>query len=120
MNTYTSTRPAATNSRDRTTDLVPADFDPAANPILSRHWYGVEPPHPVGPITAEVASNLRRQRQIEHVCRLGPRVVGELLHEVDVGADLDSALDAYERLTPDLLKATGGDRFPAPPISEVR
>ena len=33
---------------------------------------------------------------------------------------LVGALAAYERLTPDLLKAVGGDRFPPAPIHEVR
>ena len=120
MNTYPTTQPAATVSRGRSAESVPADLDPTAYPILAIHWFGLEPPRPVGPIAADAVAGLRRQHQIEHVHRLGPRAVGELLHEVDAGADLDSALDAYERLTPDLLKAVGGDRFPALPISEVR
>ncbi len=34
--------------------------------------------------------------------------------------NLDRALTAYERLTPDLLKAVGGDRFPPLPNHAVR
>ena len=42
-----------------------------------------------------------------------------MLREVANGEDLDRALGTYERLTPDLLKALGADRFPPFPIHEV-
>ena len=99
--------------------------DPGKNPQFGRRW--VDDPLSLPAfqgITRKAppkgASDLRRQRQIEHVHRLGARAVGELLREVDDGADLDHALAAYERLTPDLLKAVGGDSFPAQPIHVVR
>ncbi len=119
MPVYTSTRSVTTASHRSAAEPIPADLNPGAHPIISKHWFGVEPLRPIGPIAAEVVASLRRQRQIEHVHRLGARAVGELLREVDDGADLDHALAAYERLTPDLLKAVGGDRFPAQPIHEV-
>ena len=50
---------------------------------------------------------------------MGPREVGELLCEVAEGEDLDRALEAYGRLTPDLLKTLGGDRFPPSPVHAV-
>ena len=31
-----------TEAADRA-DTLPADFDPQQHPILSRHWFGVEP-----------------------------------------------------------------------------
>ena len=74
---------------------------------------------PTGEVASGLTVNLRRQRQIEHVHRLGPRAVGELLYEVAKGEDLDRALEPYQRLTPNLLKAVGGDRFPPAPIHEV-
>ncbi len=101
-------------------DSAPADFDPAANPILAQHWYGIAPLHPIGEVAAQLVADRRRQWQFEHVTRLGPRAVGELLYEVADGGDLDRALAAYERLTPALLKTLGGDRFPPVPIHEVR
>ena len=82
--------------------------------------FGVEALRLIGESTAEVVTGLRRQRQIEHVHQLGARAVGELLYEVSEGGDLDRALDAYERLTPDLLQALGGDCFPPLPIHEVQ
>ncbi len=97
----------------------PADFDPAAYPILSQHWFGIEPAYPINQIAAEAISNLRRQRQIQHVYGLGHRAVHELVRDVAGGADLDHALAAYARLTPGLLSAVGGDHFPPAPIREV-
>ena len=98
---------------------APADFDPAAHPILARHWFGIEPIRQASDI-GDVAARLRRQHQIEHLHRLGPRAVGELLYEVSEGEDLDRALEAYGRLTPDMLEALAGDRFPPMPIHEVQ
>ncbi len=98
---------------------APLDFDPAACPILAEHFFDTEGAPPVGETTTEVLIGLRRERQIEHLHRLGPRAVGELLYEVAEGGDLDRALDSYERLTPSLLKALGGDRFPPAPLHEI-
>ena len=78
MTLYPTTQPVATASRDRAAESVPVDLDPAAHPIIARHWFGVEPFRSIGRV------------------------------------------EAYERLTPDLLKALGGDRFPPLPIHEVQ
>ncbi len=116
-----TTSPACRSSRakSREGNTAPVNFDPATHPILAAHWFGVEPVHDIGPIAAEAASNLRRQRQIQHVYGLGQRAVHELLHDVAGGEDLDHALAAYDRLTPGLLRAVGGDRFPPAPIRAV-
>ena len=109
---YASPAPSATRrteARSHSSDCPPADFDASAYPIISQHWFGIEP-----------ARSLNRQRQIEHVHRLGARAVAELLHEVAAGENLDHALESYGRLTPDLLKALGGDRFPALPVHVVQ
>ncbi len=95
-------------------NTVPVDFDAAECPILAVHWFDLAPLRSIGQIAVEALSSLRRHRQFEHVHRLGPRAV-----EVANGADLGRALEAYQRLTPDLLEATGGDRFPPAPIYEV-
>ncbi len=117
-----TTSPAHCSSRakSRGSNTALVNFDPAAHPIIARHWFGVEPPHPIGPIPVEAPASLRRHRQFEHVHRLGPRAMEELAVEVANGEDLDSALAAYDRLTPEMLKATGGDRFPAQLIHEVQ
>ena len=109
----------AASRASNTSDSAPAGFDATNHPIISRHFFGVEPFRPIGEAASNVPSSLRRQRQIGHVFGLGLRAVSELLHEVDAGADLDSALAAYCLLTPELLLATGGDRIPPAPIHEV-
>lgn len=101
-------------------DLAPADFDAAVHPIIARHLFGVEPLRQIGDIADNVVADLKRQRQVEHLHQLGPRAVGELLREVAKDEDLDRTLEGYERLTSDLLKALGGDRFPPLPIHEVQ
>ncbi len=115
-------RPQHNSSRTKRSgaNTAPVNFDPATHPIIARHWFGIEPPRSTCPTAAEVASNLRRHRQFEHVHRLGPRAIEELAVEVANGEDLDSALEAYQRLTPEMLEATGGDHFPARPIHMVR
>ena len=100
-------------------DFPPGNFDPATHPILARHWFGIEPRRQTSD-TVGVMARLQRQRRIEHLHRLGPRAVGELLYEVSEGEDLDRGLEAFAHLTPDLLKALGADRFPAQPIHVVR
>ena len=124
MDIYASTARAARcvkpHRSDAAIDSAPGIFDAATYPIIGEHFFGIEPFRPIGHVAAEIVADLRRQRQIEHIHRLGARAVSELLYEVAEGEDLDRALDAYSRLTPGLLKALGGDRFPPAPIHEVQ
>jgi hypothetical protein len=57
------------------------------------------------------------------VHRLGPRVLFELIDELDrvhgLGDDVDRRLERYAGLDLDTLRALGGDRFPASPIRVV-
>ncbi len=63
---------------------------------------------------------LRLERGAIHLCGLGPRAVMELLAEVAeyvAGASCILAhLARYEALTPAMLHAAGGDRFPYRPL----
>ncbi len=97
---------------------LPAGFDPAAHPIIARHFFGVEP-FPIDRIAAEVVADLQFRRRVQQVHRLGDRVFGELLAEI--GAErgiqtvIDQKLDTYTELEPETLEVTGGDQFwPAP------
>jgi hypothetical protein len=59
---------------------------------------------------------LRRQRRVAHLYRLGPRAIDELLVEVAAkiggGPTINRLLVEYERrLTPELLRAVGGNQF---------
>jgi hypothetical protein len=66
---------------------------------------------------------LRRQRQVELLYALGPRIIFELIDELDrhygLGDDLDRRLARYARLDPVILAAVGGDRFPNMPLRMV-
>lgn len=62
---------------------------------------------------------LRRRLGSEHLQRLGGRAIDEFFAEVgraggiEVELDILERLDRYrDRLTPEMLRAVGGDRFP--------
>jgi hypothetical protein len=63
---------------------------------------------------------LRLQRGAEHLHLLGPRATAELLAEVGrrIGGMpcILGVLGEYQRLSPRLLRAVGGDRFPTRPL----
>jgi hypothetical protein len=69
-------------------------------------------------IHLDTLDRLRLQRGVEHLHQLGPRATAELLSEVAhrIGGMpcIIKLLGEYElRLTPRMLRLTGGDRFPA-------
>ncbi len=102
---------------------APPDFDPAAHPIIARHFFGVEPFRLIGEVAAEVVADLQFRRQVQQVHRLGDRVFGELLAEL--GAErgimtiIDEKLARYAELEPETLEATGGDDFWPVPLHGV-
>ena len=122
MKIYASTACAAsrikTHKSDDALDSAPADFDPTAHPIISRHFFGVEPLRQIGDV-AVVVVDLKRQRQVARLHSLGPRPVLEALIEVAAGVELDTVLADYARLDLEVVVALGGDRFPPVPIHEV-
>ena|ERR1700676_734402 len=65
---------------------------------------------------------LRRQRQVEKICRT-PRLVAELLAEIGrhhgIEADVGRRVERYAAIDPGILRAVGGDRFPAAPMRLV-
>ena len=67
----------------------------------------------IDPFTA-----MRLRRGAEHLCRLGPRASAEFLAEIaDRIGGMPCVLEVlgeYERrLTPKMIAAAGGDRFPS-------
>jgi hypothetical protein len=73
----------------------------------------------------QAQQRLRRQHLARQVHRLGPRVLFEVIDEIarhhDIAEDVDRRLAAYvDRLTPAMLRATGGDRFPPSPTRLFR
>ena len=79
---------------------------------------------PVGEITDDLVANLRFHRQAEKLHALGPRPYGELL--VEIGEQLkcrtfiEQRLRAYAALDPEVVRKLDGDRFPRPPLYEVK
>lgn len=66
----------------------------------------------------------RRQRHAAALHRLGPRVMLEMLEEIErvhglPAGDLDARLGVYAAADPDVLRALGGDRFPPRPLRGV-
>ncbi len=84
----------------------------ADHPIIARHWFGVD-----------VIADLRRQRHVRKLHRLGPRALDALL--VEIGAErsimtiVERKIAKYAALDANALEITGGDRFPPAPIYEV-
>lgn len=79
---------------------------------------------PIGQVAAEIVADLRFRRQVEHLHRLGPRVVGELLAEVSAERGIrtlvDQKLSRYAEIDLEALEAAGaGDFWPAP-LHEVK
>ena len=67
--------------------------------------------------------DLRFQRDVDRLCKLGPRAVYQYLAEVgdarSIRTFLEDHISAYAAIEPDRLAVVGGDRFPPPPIHEV-
>ena len=78
MSLTTSTIRAArrTESRPRSPDCAPADFDASSHPILAQHWFGIPPLCPIGTIAAEAISGLKLPHRIEPVRQPGLSVFG--------------------------------------------
>ena len=72
---------------------------------------------------SQALARLRRQHHVEQIHRLGARVLFELVDELGrvhgLGDDLDRRLERYAGVDPEVLRAVGGDRFPAPPMRIV-
>ena len=74
-------------------------------------------------LQAQAQQRLRRQHLARQLHGLGARVLFELVDELDrvhgLGDDLDRRLERYAGADPEVLRALGGDRFPAPPMRLV-
>ena len=71
-----------------------------------------------------VIADLRRQRHVRQLYRLGPRAIDALL--IEIGAErgittiIERKIERYAGLDIDALELAGGDRFPARPVYEVQ
>ena len=102
---------------------LPVGFNPAAHPIIARHFFGVEPFRPIGKVAAEIVTDMKFRRRVQQVHRLGDRVFGELLAEIGAERGIQSIIDEklkkYASLDPEILEAVGAGDFWQPPLREV-
>ncbi len=76
------------------------------------------------PTTTQPLTGPHFERQVEHLHRLGPRAVAELLIEIahctGQSGLIADRLQAYAKLDPAVLRAIGGDKFPPMALELVR
>ena len=79
---------------------------------------------PIGTVVDDLLNDLIFARQVERLHSLGPRAVGELLAEIGeqrgIRTFIDTRLEAYARLDPEVVRKLDGDRFPRPPLYPVK
>lgn len=56
-------------------------------------------------------AQMRRQRVVLHLHRLGPSPQFHFLAEIERGASIQDTLETYGRLPVEFVRALGGDRF---------
>ncbi len=99
------------------------NFSPVDHPIISRHWFNVEPFRPVGKLAAEVVADIEFRRQVERLHAMGPRPMAEMLGELaasrNLGTVIDEMLSRYAEIPDQALNALGGHEFPPLPLHEV-
>ena len=79
---------------------------------------------PIGEAIDDLVGRLRFHRQVERLHSLGPRAIGELLAEIGEQRScrtyIEMRLRAYAAIPPETLRELDGDRFPRPPLYEVK
>jgi hypothetical protein len=83
--------------------------------------YAVQQPFPRESLKRQAQQRFRRKYLAWQVHRRGPRAVFELVDEIarhhpDFADDIDRRSERFAALDPALLRALGGDRFPARPL----
>ena len=102
---------------------APAGFNPARFPIISRHWFGIDPA-PNNVASAALVADPPFHRQIEALCARGPRLPAEFLAEIAIEHGLETVvrkkLRRYLNIPDEALDLTGGHHLPPLPIHTVQ
>ena len=110
---------------------IPPNFIPADYPILSQHWFGIEPFERKADTSADALApapqdlgDARFERAVCRVHRLGSRAMFELLCEIGQARQcrtfIEQRVEDYGRLDRHVLQAVNGDRMLPVPLHEVR
>ena len=79
---------------------------------------------PIGEVADDLVADLRFHREAEKLHTFGPRPYAELLMEIGeqfkCRTFIDRRLRAYARLDPEVIRELDGDKFPRPPLYEVK
>lgn len=112
-----------TGPTGRKRERRPAGYDGTAALTRSCSGNNAAYSQPCTAAQASLLRRLRRQRKVAAIYGLGPRVVLELLDELDrhhgLGEDLDRRLEQYAALDINLLRALRADRFTPFPVRVV-
>ena len=77
-----------------------------------------------GKVAAHIVANPRFQRKVDHLHRLGPRAVGELLAQLgakhSIQTSIEQTVDHFAEIEPEALDAAGGNRFWPAPLYKIR
>ena len=122
MPSITATVRSATRRTEvlsRSCDCLPANFDPDAHPIIAQHFFGIEPSRSAGTTGIDIIADLKRQRHIRKLHRLGDRVLDEMLTEIGdkygIATGIERTVERYAALDPEALVLAG-----APESQEAR
>ncbi len=82
------------------------------------------PKIPTGKVAAQFVANPQFQRKVDHLHRLGPRAVGEMLAHLgakhSIQTSIEQTVDHFAELEPEALDAAGGNRFWPAPLYKIR
>ena len=124
MSIYAVTPRRATSAKRSGANTAPVNFDPGTHPILAVHYFGLEPPHPIGQIAAVIVADMKFRRQVERLHGLGPRAIAELLAELAAERSIMTAIDqklaTYVSIDPEVIGAAGGSDFWPAPLHLIR
>ena len=102
----------------------PLGGDMRALPAMGEMGYLSQGKIAAGLATTQPLAGPRFERQIEHLHRLGPRILAELLGEIATAtgqpALIAGRVAAYAALDPALVRFIGSDNFPPSVLGVVR
>jgi hypothetical protein len=114
----------AQGSIEAPTAIASVNTKPSADLQGPRHPAPQAPTRSLAERRSAELRRLRRQRYAQRIWPLGDRVLFELVDHISdrfgLEDEVDRLLDGFARLSPEILRAVGADRFPERPLHLVR